>query len=166
MIIKIDNRETTLIPLIEKRFEIFMNSCASTEDIHEGVDDGIDEEGISNNYKSSLKNCKTGKNIATSTSTSSFMKPNSGCLVPLHVFSDVEMIVTTEVVCNSHEGGKHVIKKEQLAVGDIILENDKGEVVIIFERKTLYDLAASIRDGRYNEQSFRLNKENIHNHQK
>ena len=74
------------------------------------------------------------------------------------------MIVTTEVVCNSHEGGKHVIKKEQLAVGDIILENDKGEVVIIFERKTLYDLAASIRDGRYNEQSFRLNKENIHNH--
>ena len=166
MIIKIDNRETTLIPLIEKRFEIFMNSCASTEDIHEGVDDGIDEEGISNNYKSSLKKCKTGKNIATSTSTStsSFMKPNSGCLVPLHLFSDVEMIVTTEVVCNSHEGGKHVIKKEQLAVGDIILENDKGEVVIIFERKTLYDLAASIRDGRYNEQSFRLNKENIHNH--
>jgi ERCC4-type nuclease len=164
MIIKIDNRETTLIPLIEKRFEIFMNSCASTEDIHEGVDDGIDEEDISNNYKSSLKSCKTGKNIATSTSSSSFMKPNIGCLVPLHVFSDVEMIVTTETACSSHEGGKHVIKKEQLAVGDIILENDKGEVVIIFERKTLYDLAASIRDGRYNEQSFRLDKENIHNH--
>lgn len=166
MIIKVDNRETTLIPLIEKRFEIFMNSSASTEDIHEGVDDGIDEEGISNNHKSSLKSCKTGKNIATSTSasTSSFMKPNSGCLVPLHLFSDVEMIVTTETACNSHVIGKHVIKKEQLAVGDIILENDKEEVVIIFERKTLYDLAASIRDGRYNEQSFRLDKENIHNH--
>ena len=44
MIIKIDNRETTLIPLIEQRFEIFMNSNTNIEDIHDGVDDGIEEE--------------------------------------------------------------------------------------------------------------------------
>jgi len=91
-------------------------------------------------------------------------------LVPMHIFSEVEMQmnvtpeVTLELTHTARVGSKHSIKKEQLAVGDIILENDKGEVVIIFERKTLYDLAASIRDGRYNEQSFRLDKENIHNH--
>ena len=34
----------------------------------------------------------------------------------------------------------------------------------MIERKTWKDLAASIRDGRYNEQSFRLNECDIHNH--
>jgi len=42
---------------------------------------------------------------------------------------------------------------QQLALGDTII-GDK----IIVERKTLSDLAASIKDGRYREQSFRLQK--------
>jgi ERCC4-type nuclease len=42
---------------------------------------------------------------------------------------------------------------QQLALGDTII-GDK----IIVERKTLTDLAASIKDGRYREQSFRLQK--------
>jgi ERCC4-type nuclease len=42
---------------------------------------------------------------------------------------------------------------QQLALGDSII-GDK----IIIERKTLTDLAASIKDGRYREQSFRLQK--------
>jgi ERCC4-type nuclease len=42
---------------------------------------------------------------------------------------------------------------QQLALGDTIIGNK-----IIIERKTLTDLAASIKDGRYREQSFRLQK--------
>ena len=55
------------------------------------------------------------------------------------------------------------IKSESLPLGDIIFEKDKNEIIMI-ERKTWKDLAASIRDGRYNEQSFRLNECDIHNH--
>lgn len=51
-----------------------------------------------------------------------------------------------------------------LPVGDIILcDNNDCEKVLI-ERKTLSDLAASIKDGRYEEQSFRLNGLSIPNH--
>jgi len=41
----------------------------------------------------------------------------------------------------------------QLNLGDLIINNQ-----VIIERKTLTDLASSIRDGRYKEQSFRLQK--------
>ena len=53
----------------------------------------------------------------------------------------------------------HEIKSERLPLGDIILHDPgqgQGRDIVIFERKTLADLAASIRDGRYKEQSFRL----------
>jgi ERCC4-type nuclease len=44
-----------------------------------------------------------------------------------------------------------------LPLGDIILHDPTQEKdIVLFERKTLADLAASIRDGRYKEQSFRL----------
>ena len=51
----------------------------------------------------------------------------------------------------------HQIKSERLPLGDIIL-HDPGRCrdIVMFERKTLNDLAASIQDGRYKEQSFRL----------
>jgi len=45
-----------------------------------------------------------------------------------------------------------------LNLGDIIFKNDNGDMVLIFERKSLSDLIASIKDGRYNEQSFRLSE--------
>ena len=44
---------------------------------------------------------------------------------------------------------------KNLILGDITIEKDGQEVVII-ERKTVADLSASICDGRYQEQSFRL----------
>jgi len=55
----------------------------------------------------------------------------------------------------------HEIKSERLSIGDVILHEphphpQQGKDIVIFERKTLNDLAASIRDGRYKEQSFRL----------
>lgn len=51
----------------------------------------------------------------------------------------------------------HEIRSERLPIGDIILHDPTQQKdIVLFERKTLNDLAASIRDGRYKEQSFRL----------
>lgn len=52
---------------------------------------------------------------------------------------------------------------ETLPLGDIII-NDGTNDCLIIERKTLSDLAASIKDGRYEEQSYRLNGLQHHNH--
>jgi ERCC4-type nuclease len=48
------------------------------------------------------------------------------------------------------------ISKEVLPLGDIIIASDSGSPVVLFERKTLSDLLSSIKDGRYEEQSYRL----------
>lgn len=53
---------------------------------------------------------------------------------------------------------------EELPLGDIIICDDNQVEKLIIERKSLNDLAASIRDGRYSEQSFRLENHEIHNH--
>lgn len=53
---------------------------------------------------------------------------------------------------------------ENLPLGDIIILNDDGTNELIFERKTIPDLLSSITDGRYEEQSYRLNGLNHHNH--
>ena len=50
-----------------------------------------------------------------------------------------------------------------LPIGDIILEY-LGKEIIIIERKSAADLEASIKDGRYEEQSFRLSNSEVHNH--
>ena len=56
------------------------------------------------------------------------------------------------------------ISYKQLPIGDIILYSDDDSELVIIERKTVADLAASICDGRYKEQSFRLDKTDIPNH--
>lgn len=56
------------------------------------------------------------------------------------------------------------IQSENIPLGDVIICDDSGNEIVIIERKTLNDLASSICDGRYKEQSFRLNECNIHNH--
>jgi len=53
---------------------------------------------------------------------------------------------------------------ESLPLGDIIICDDNGNEKVIIERKSLSDLAASIRDGRYIEQGYRLNQCSMHNH--
>ena len=63
----------------------------------------------------------------------------------------------------------HEIKSERLPLGDIIIhdpaQGQQGRDIILFERKSLNDLAASIQDGRYKEQSFRLTQTtDFHNH--
>lgn len=48
------------------------------------------------------------------------------------------------------------ISKEALPIGDLLLKNDDGNDILLFERKSFSDLLASIKDGRYEEQSHRL----------
>lgn len=52
---------------------------------------------------------------------------------------------------------------ESLPIGDIIISKNNEDVLII-ERKSVNDLLSSIKDGRYEEQSFRLNGLPLHNH--
>jgi len=57
---------------------------------------------------------------------------------------------------------------EPLPLGDIIITTNRSDNEnidnIIVERKSLSDLASSIKDGRYEEQSYRLNGLPHHNH--
>ena len=50
-----------------------------------------------------------------------------------------------------------------LPIGDVIINNGQEDKIII-ERKSILDLSASITDGRYEEQSYRLNGSEFHNH--
>lgn len=52
----------------------------------------------------------------------------------------------------------HTLMRERMALGDTILRTETGAEIMLIERKTLADFAASIRDGRYKEQSFRLDR--------
>ena len=53
---------------------------------------------------------------------------------------------------------------ESLPIGDIIISDSENNDLVMIERKTVNDLLASIKDGRYEEQSYRLNGSEIHNH--
>ena len=50
-----------------------------------------------------------------------------------------------------------LLSKKVLTLGDILLQdNSQEQIEYLFERKSLSDLVASIKDGRYEEQSYRL----------
>jgi ERCC4-type nuclease len=53
---------------------------------------------------------------------------------------------------------------ESLPIGDVIITGNNNEDILIIERKTIVDLLSSIKDGRYEEQSYRLNGTPLHNH--
>ena len=145
MLIIVDNRETELFPLIERRVD--------TIDI-------LEKESVAEAA------------AVAAAATKGKCKGVSRCLIPPHLYQDVDVVAEccppTSNTSDTSKAGEneksHKIKKEQLHIGDIVFEDKMGKQVLIIERKTLYDLAASIKDGRYNEQSFRLDKEAIHNH--
>ena len=57
------------------------------------------------------------------------------------------------------------IQLESLPLGDIIIFDDERNAdLLILERKSISDLLASIKDGRYEEQSYRLTGLNQPNH--
>lgn len=76
---------------------------------------------------------------------------------------ETDLLTTMNLLFQGHN---HQVKLENLAIGDIIIYTNETDDIekIIFERKSLYDLAASIKDGRYSEQSYRLNNCQCHNH--
>jgi ERCC4-type nuclease len=53
---------------------------------------------------------------------------------------------------------------KNLELGDIVITDLNDKELIIIERKTLSDLLSSIKDNRYREQGFRLDKYNHPNH--
>lgn len=59
---------------------------------------------------------------------------------------------------------KFEIIVEKLPIGDVILCDDDDTERLIIERKSVNDLAASLKDGRYREQSYRLTNNPVHNH--
>ena len=74
------------------------------------------------------------------------------------------LIKLMKALKNQYEYNHLEIIVEKLDLGDVIIENSKGEELLIIERKSLNDLASSIKDGRYSEQSLRLDNYDIHNH--
>lgn len=56
------------------------------------------------------------------------------------------------------------VTSENLPIGDILIKDDSNNDLLIIERKTIPDLLSSIKDGRYEEQSYRLNGMEHHNH--
>jgi ERCC4-type nuclease len=76
----------------------------------------------------------------------------------VELICSIENLITTIPVFKDLQ-----MKVESLPLGDIILEQDDKELLII-ERKSIADLLASIKDGRYEEQSFRLNGLDFPNH--
>ena len=73
------------------------------------------------------------------------LKKCESLLVSVPAFKDLKIVV------------------EPLPLGDVIINNGLIDNIIV-ERKSLSDLASSIKDGRYEEQSYRLNGLPHHNH--
>jgi ERCC4-type nuclease len=68
------------------------------------------------------------------------------------LFSSIHSILSTNTKDKEKE---QIIEKQVLDLGDIIIKNDNN-ILLLIERKSLSDLLASIKDGRYEEQSHRL----------
>ena len=68
-----------------------------------------------------------------------------------------------DLISLSSDNTSYNIIHKSLPIGDVILTKNDKELIII-ERKTVKDLAASIKDGRYKEQSARLDSTELPNH--
>lgn len=77
-----------------------------------------------------------------------------------------DLMTCCQTIINKHALKESInIVSSALPIGDIIISNAETNTdLIIIERKTLADLSASIKDGRYTEQSYRLNGLSHPNH--
>ena len=74
-------------------------------------------------------------------------------------------LVQNIIVLNETSKTKVIIIQKNLDIGDYVFYDEVNEQpLLIIERKSLSDLESSIKDGRYKEQSFRLNGAPIINH--
>jgi len=60
------------------------------------------------------------------------------------------------ILCSQSKASYIQLSKEVLNLGDILIKTDENKDVLLIERKSFNDLLASIKDGRYEEQSYRL----------
>jgi len=79
-------------------------------------------------------------------------------------YREKKLISNLRKLRDMYEFEKIGICVENLPIGDIVIVDENDDEKLIIERKTLSDLSSSIKDGRYSEQSYRLNGESIHNH--
>jgi ERCC4-type nuclease len=87
------------------------------------------------------------------------------CREPLELINTLEDLINNR----TNKTTPIIFDRKALDIGDAIIYFDETDLKnpnkqIIFERKALSDLIASIKDGRYNEQSFRLDQSPVHNH--
>ena len=84
-----------------------------------------------------------------------------------------ELITYIKKLIETSSNSKNILlETSNLEIGDVWIfkenlpkiSNQITKPDIILERKSLNDLIASVKDGRYKEQSFRLDKYPIHNH--
>ena len=68
------------------------------------------------------------------------------------LYEKIEHMVNTE----GNAIGTIQLSKKVIPLGDIMIQTDEETTVAIIERKSLQDLLSSIKDGRYEEQSYRL----------
>jgi len=67
------------------------------------------------------------------------------------LFEKCESLIRSSRIPSSLE-----LSKEVLDLGDVLIKTDDDKEVLLIERKSFQDLLASIKDGRYEEQSYRL----------
>ncbi len=72
--------------------------------------------------------------------------------------------IINDVIAKDNLEDKIEVSIEVLDIGDFIITDHNGKELLIIERKSVNDLAASIQDGRYKEQSMRLDACEVHNH--
>jgi len=86
----------------------------------------------------------------------------------MHLLIDLrepKTLVQNIVSLNETSKNKVTIIQKNLDIGDYVFYDEINEQpLLIIERKSLSDLESSIKDGRYKEQSFRLNEAPTHNH--
>jgi ERCC4-type nuclease len=86
----------------------------------------------------------------------------------MHLLIDLrepKALVQNIIVLNEAANNKVIIIQKNLDIGDYVFYDEINEQpLLIIERKSLSDLESSIKDGRYKEQSFRLNEAPTHNH--
>ena len=80
-------------------------------------------------------------------------------------YRESSLITKCTELLSSNDKYKNIkLSTPNLTLGDIEIGLSESTPVIIIERKSVSDLLASIKDGRYKEQSFRLSGSSIPNH--
>lgn len=74
------------------------------------------------------------------------------------ISEDLSLFCSNDTLINTNDtnNNKPIISKEVLPLGDIIIKDNDDNIILLIERKTMNDLLSSIKDGRYDEQSYRL----------